>query len=491
MSDAEGAGEVPGARLKELRIFLEDAFTAPQLEQFLVEHELQSVAKAVTHRGISDTSYAFQVAQELQRQNLLRHEFFAALLEERQHHEARIRSLEASFLNPAPEEKKSKLLSEVQIEELVDNAEKAGLLAYDVQVTILQKAEPGLLDTMKLSPGASGLLRSALKHLNERTGTGKESSMARWLSQAIPLADERGYGGPYRRALEVLSGAQFQAGEELDAAFPTHPSGRALPPGVLTIDFLSEGLSAAASVCRVRISTYQHGKPEVFGDGRPVSTSATGWLITPSLLITAWHNIVGPYHRGKPELSDVMLQARSMVCEFDYEKGVTGGTTLRASRLLAWKEESDIALVRLEGETQRQGLKPRPLSKGPLDPDERVSIIHHGFAKRKLLTLRNPLFAINSIAAHPDLPGHFRLTERVCYVVPQTPGSSGAPLFDDDWHLIGFHLGYVGLVRVGVQFGFGTPLDAIRQFLSGTDVLYEDFKLFQAALAEIKATWAA
>jgi hypothetical protein len=190
-------------------------------------------------------------------------------------------------------------------------------------------------------------------------------------------------------------------------------------------------------------------------------------------------------------MSDIRLQVANLVCEFDYERGVTSGTAIRGSRLLAWQEDADIALIRLAGETQRTGLRVRLREAGVPGPDERISMIHHGFASRKLLGLRGQLHTLESINLTAEIPPHLRIAERLLYDVPSAEGSSGAPLFDDAWSLVGFHLGVIrlpGNKGSYKRFGFGTRLDEIYQFFSGTNVTSEDDRLAQAAFAEISTS---
>lgn len=491
MSDAVEQGGLPDSKLKELRAFFEKAFTPTQLARFLSEHDLDSVASEVAENQ-GARPYSSQIVAELNRQGRINRKFFAHLLGVRKHQEAWIRSIEASLLEPQSEGEKGWLLSSVQIEELADSAGDAGLLSYDVQVELLLRLDPALFDQMKLGHGSRELLHSTLVRLNEMPGKGPDTLLARWLTLALPIADARGFSGPYRRALEVLLGAEFSVNDELDADFPAPREGTALQPDMLSIDFLSLGLKAAASTCWMKLITYREGEPEKFMDGRPLISGGTGWLITPSLLVTAWHNLVGPYHRGRAGMSDVHLQVRSMTCEFDYENGINSGTTHRGSRLLGWSEDSDIALVRLAGETQRPGLRPRPLSLGPLGENDRISMIHHGFSRRKLLGLRGRVLEMDTLKPpNGELPAIFRLSERLLHDLPSAPGSSGAPLFDDDWRLVGFVMGSGYFHREDkkqVRFGFGTPLDAIRRFFAGTHAEYDDPKLFQTALKEIQTT---
>ena len=85
-----------GSTVKELRIFLQESFTTPQLEQFLIENGLQAAANAV-NKNVGVTEYCFKVVQELDQLGLIGVEFFEHLSRERGEKAARIRVLEQQW----------------------------------------------------------------------------------------------------------------------------------------------------------------------------------------------------------------------------------------------------------------------------------------------------------------------------------------------------------------------------------------------------------
>jgi endonuclease G len=253
---------------------------------------------------------------------------------------------------------------------------------------------------------------------------------------------------------------------------------------------MTKGLAAAASVCRVKVFAYEDGNAQVFQDGTPNFSLGSGWLITPSLLLTAWHVITMSRRVDRPEMVDVRLQAANLVCEFDFEQGNASGVRVRGSRLLAWNDESDLALVRLAGETGRLGLQVR--NPDSLESaDDRISMIQHPLATHKLVALRGQRYSLESLDLPTPPPEHLRLEQRMLYDLPTAFGSSGAPIFDDDWNIVGLHIGFVRLDAPGERglqrFGFGTGAESIRQFLDGTHAEPDDQQLFQVALKEIQA----
>jgi hypothetical protein len=74
------------------------------------------------------------------------------------------------------------------------------------------------------------------------------------------------------------------------------------------------------------------------------------------------------------------------------------------------------------------------------------------------------------------------------YDLPSARGSSGAPLFDDQWNVVGQHIGYLQIQDndiVPSRLGIGAPLDSIRLFLSGEENSFDDEVLMRNALMEI------
>ncbi len=332
------------------------------------------------------------------------------------------------------------------------------------------------------------LLRATLAHLNTLPRAGEQSPLGRWLAMAVEVAESRGYAGPYRRALEVISGAEYRSTDDLDADSSRFPRIGKVPEGMLTVGFLSQGLAAAASICRIKVYLYRDGQRQRFEDGSPAFTLATGWLATPSLLVTAWHALAGNDRR--PELADMRDQAANLACEFDFEKDVETGVVIRGAKLLAWDAEADIVLIRLEFEAERPGLRLCLAESGAAGPDDRLSLIHHGYATRKLLGLRGRRFAFADLPAEDSLPSHLRLEDRLFYDLPSGAGSSGAPLFDDDWRLVGQHLGFLMFPPSPTRphrYGFGVGLDALRRFLAGQGTTTDDPSLARNALDEIQA----
>jgi formylglycine-generating enzyme required for sulfatase activity len=84
-------------KIKGLRDFIEDSFTASELKDFLTLYGYQEVASAV-NPSVGGHAYFLDVIQTLSRRGLINQVFFVHLTRERPMKEARIRSLQASWL---------------------------------------------------------------------------------------------------------------------------------------------------------------------------------------------------------------------------------------------------------------------------------------------------------------------------------------------------------------------------------------------------------
>lgn len=482
--------------LGALRSFLEAAFTPSQLEQFLKENGFREVANGVAPNAPA-TRYCHEVVEELNRQSRLGADLFDGLKLVRGERGPTIDAIRAEFVaGDRPAE--GLPLTRVQVEELLDTAGRAGLADYDTQMTLLRQVDTNLPARIGLQDGTSALLRASLDRLNRESGTGASTPLARWLALVIPLAEKRGHSGPYRRALEVLCGAEYRSAEDLDAD-SARPERSDAAAQFLTTDFLADGLQAAAAVCRVKVFLYKDGRPEQFADGRPVFVLGTGWLVSPSLVMTAWHTVHGRArtigHRpAADELVNARLQAAAAEYAFDLEERVTSGVVFRGGRLLAWDADADLALIRLEGDTFRRGLRLGE-GDGPLPADARVSTVHYPFAGRKRLSLRGRHFPPERVREHlagmnAFIPAHLPADLWLLCDLASARGSSGAAIFDDRWRVVGQHIGFLQLPPSEAfprRLALGSRLTTLRRFLTGAGATADDEPLFRAALDELAA----
>ena len=187
---------------------------------------------------------------------------------------------------------------------------------------------------------------------------------------------------------------------------------------ILTADFvgaryLDAGVAAARAVGRVRIRD---------GIGRDVGFG-TGSLVSPTLLLTNHHVL--------PDAET----ARASVIEFNFQDGVDGRPLdvtllpLDPDRFFLADDERDFALVAVRAtaaELAPFGFNPLIEAEGKAIIGECVTIIQHPRGEKKQVALRE-----NKIV---DIPDRF-----LHYAADTEPGSSGSPVFNDQWEVVALH----------------------------------------------------
>jgi V8-like Glu-specific endopeptidase len=146
----------------------------------------------------------------------------------------------------------------------------------------------------------------------------------------------------------------------------------------------------------------------------------TGFMISPSLLITCHHVL------PKNTL------AREAIFRFNYQQNRLG--VIGPVKDFQWKEkglfhtdaELDYTIVELEGEPGQEW-KFIPLKSGySVKRDARVNIIQHPNGRPKQISFRNNFVEyVNS--------------KIIQYVTHTEQGSSGSPVFNDRWQLVALH----------------------------------------------------
>ncbi|MFJ3582432.1 trypsin-like peptidase domain-containing protein [Streptomyces sp. NPDC090127] len=275
-----------------------------------------------------------------------------------------------------------------------------------------------------------------------------------------------------------------------------------LPPGTLPaetkeeiifrddtvpFEFLHGGVLAGASVARLKVPPFEGGRPL-----QPAYPHAgTGWLITPELLITNHHVVNArtrsPGVRLRVADDDLQLQVRSSRSRFDYGADEAETTEATAGALVAWDETLDFALMRLSA-----GLPARPVLRVATAPlllngsePVAVNIIQHPGGQPKRVALRNNLV--------------FEADERdLRYFTDTRSGSSGSPVFTDDWTVVALHRGTRRVDEVHYQgrttafVNVGTQMSRILAHLRETvPELYEEIAGAQSVPGPETHLWAA
>ena len=250
-----------------------------------------------------------------------------------------------------------------------------------------------------------------------------------------------------RNALRFARGAQTG---RLLAALLAELETRATPPPQapipeivigqderLPVRFLERGLQVSRSVAKVLVTRVFNGTVQAGSGSR---FSGTSWMIAPGLLMTNHHVIEArdPRSEAPAGESDFRAQAKAAEVWFHYHEDEAehwdygGWGLVHASRAL------DYALLRSASAPNRTAT---PLSDWgflPVVPDRpavtkgfRLNIIQHPQGGPKRIAIRsNFYFDCYSTAQEPD---------RLRYLTDTEPGSSGSPVFGDDWRVLALH----------------------------------------------------
>jgi endonuclease G len=223
------------------------------------------------------------------------------------------------------------------------------------------------------------------------------------------------------------------------------------------VRYLDAGVAAARAVGRVNI---RDARGQLSGYG-------TGSLVSPALLLTNHHVL--------PDIET----ARSSVIEFNYQDGIDGNPLpaavhpLDPDRFFLADDERDFALVAVRattGDLAAYGLNRLIETQGKAIIGEFVTIVQHPRGEKKQVALRE-----NRIV---DVPGDF-----LHYAADTEPGSSGSPVFNDQWEIVALHHASVPAPRhVADLGGFvneGIRISRVCQFVRQAQLLP-----FQRSLAD-------
>jgi endonuclease I/V8-like Glu-specific endopeptidase len=199
----------------------------------------------------------------------------------------------------------------------------------------------------------------------------------------------------------------------------------------LAVGFLASGVAVARAVARVQLLT---GSGVTLGFG-------TGFLISRRLLMTNHHVFRTPD------------SARHSRVEFNYEALINGGTSASTAFKLLPDEfwltipELDFSVVAVATKSVNGdslddfGCIPLIEQEGKILIGESMNIIQHPSGEVKQIAIRN-----NHLV---DLPQARGAENFLFYESDTEPGSSGSPVFNDQWELVGLHHSGVPLIQNG------------------------------------------
>ncbi|MFJ7219369.1 DNA/RNA non-specific endonuclease [Amycolatopsis sp. NPDC098790] len=217
-----------------------------------------------------------------------------------------------------------------------------------------------------------------------------------------------------------------------------------LTDDLLGVGYLEGGVTASAAVGRVNIRD-DRGRLTGYG---------TGSLVSPELLLTNHHVL--------PDAAT----AGSSVVEFDYQDGVDGlprpvrAFGLDPDRFFVADEDLDFALVAVgaaAADLRPFGFNRLIGSEGKAIVGDFVTIIQHPRGGKKQVALRE-----NRIVDVLDTFLH--------YETDTEPGSSGSPVFNDQWEVVALHHASVpaaGHAEYGGFLNEGIRVSRLLAFLRG------------------------
>lgn len=253
------------------------------------------------------------------------------------------------------------------------------------------------------------------------------------------------------------------ADEARTTADPLGMAGAVLEKIINTADFvdvryLQNGVAASRAVCRVQIRD-EAGRVVGYG---------TGSLVSPRLVLTNHHVL--------PTAEAAKISA----VEFDYEDGANGQPlqprvfTLDPDSLFVADEERDFALVAVaasDATLNEFGFNRMIEATGKAVVGEFVTIVQHPRGEKKRVSLRE-----NRIVDMLDTFLH--------YEADTEPGSSGSPVFNDQWEVVALHHASVPAPEHGELGGYkneGVRISRILKFVRAQQ-LSESAKHLCAAL---------
>jgi endonuclease G, mitochondrial len=355
-------------------------------------------------------------------------------------------------------------LPDHEIDELIEVATRLDLADPGLRKALFSSLHPSVANSLRHDDmAASAQLTFDLQRLNqmERLQDGK-LPLREWLHQAHRLVGHTSH--VFQRSRDRLhTQRSLRLFLEPPEGLPEYGKEVALADGVVPLDFLRLGQAVAASVASVEVRRYDHGEWYAYGGTGRVATGA-GWLIGRQLLVVNLH-VVRAREEGEedPDDDDLRLQAASAIVRF--QAGVHRGSSGEPVGVAGLEEPRDpvldYAILRL-------------IRDPPAPPLE--------LAKDPLAIKEDPFPPLTTVQFHDRGPGALSIRtnqatqldgDGLRYLSRTDPGTSGVPVFDDDWRVVALHRKTSRTARQVDNFqghkeafvNLATPIDRIVEHL--------------------------
>lgn len=204
---------------------------------------------------------------------------------------------------------------------------------------------------------------------------------------------------------------------------------------LLPFNYLSRGSRVGCSVCRIHIRR-PNGTPEGYG---------TGFMISPSLLMTN-HHVLPTAQSASKSLAEFNYET-----DEDFTPRQSQYFQLEPERFFYNNEVLDFAIVAVSPESKSgsplRDFKHLYLTErsGKALATEWVSLVQHPAGNEKHIAIRN-----NRLL--------YRFEDFIHFETDTQPGSSGSPIFNDQWDVVALHhAGVPRKMRNRVMKKDGTP----------------------------------